>query len=185
MIPCKIYRKEDKIERKPFMDIREVRKCEVEKVSQFLLKTMEDVYPFQIGDASMRDLTDMESLYINRSKATILAAFSKGKVVGTIALRPYDGRISLLRDRYELVQTCEIIKCYVDKNARRQGIGTRLYEAIERYSNIAGYKMMYLHTHKFLPGGLSFWRKKGFDETLDEFDEWQTVHFEKEITSTK
>ncbi|WP_226527540.1 GNAT family N-acetyltransferase [Metabacillus niabensis] len=167
------------------MNIREVRTSEVEKVSQFLLKTMGDVYPFQIGEASLRDLTDMESLYINRSKATILAAFSKGEVIGTIALRPYDGRISLLKDRYDLDQTCEIIKCYVDKNARRQGVGTLLYEAIERYSNKAGYKMMYLHTHKFLPGGLSFWRKKGFVETLDEFDEWQTVHFEKEVTINK
>jgi GNAT superfamily N-acetyltransferase len=178
-------RKEDNIERKRFMDIREVSKSEVDKVSRFLLKTMEDVFPFQIGDASLRDLTDMESLFINRSRATILAAFSKGKVIGTIALRPYDGRISSLKDRYDLDQTCEIIKCYVDKNARRQGIGTLLYEAIERYSNLAGYKMMYLHTHKFLPGGLSFWRKKGFVETLDGFDEWQTVHFEKEVPINK
>ena len=163
------------------MDIHKVRSNEVKQVAQFLLRTMTDVYPFQLGEASMRDLTDMESLFLNKRKATILAAFLDGNVVGTIALRPYDGRVTSLENRYELEHTCEIIKCYVDKSVRRQGVGSLLFEAIEQYCKEAGYKMMYLHTHKFLPGGLSFWKKKGFTETLDEFDKWQTVHFEKEV----
>lgn len=53
----------------------------------------------------------MENLFINRCGATIMAAFLNDKVVGTIAVRPYDGRIVSLKDRYQLATTCEIIKC--------------------------------------------------------------------------
>ncbi len=163
------------------MEIREVKKEEIRQVSDFLIRTMSDVYPFPLSEASMRDLTEMELLFLNREKASFFAAFSNDQVVGTIAVRPYDGRIVSLKDRYNLETTCEMIKCYVDKNLRKQGIGSFLFHEAERFSKEVGYKMLYLHTHKFLPGGLPFWQKKGFNITLDEQDEFETVHLEKEI----
>ncbi len=133
----------------------------------------------------MKDLTDMELLFLTREKATFLAAFYKDQVVGTIAVRPYDGRIVSLGNRYNLEETCEIIKCYVDKNLRKQGIGSSLFNEVERYCKEVGYKMMYLHTHKFLPGGLSFWQKKGFITILDECNEQATVHLEKGLVNNE
>ncbi|WP_332696929.1 GNAT family N-acetyltransferase [Halalkalibacter lacteus] len=163
------------------IDVREVKKEEIQPVSQFLLKTMGEVYPFPLSEASMRDLNEMATLFIKRKDATILAAFLNGKVVGTIAVRPYDGRITSLGNRYNLQTTCEIIKCYVDKDSRKQGIGTLLLEAAIDFCKQARYSTIYLHTHRFLPGGLTFWKKKGFQITLDEQGELETIHMEQKI----
>ncbi|MBM7602905.1 GNAT superfamily N-acetyltransferase [Metabacillus crassostreae] len=163
------------------MEIRKVKKEEIQQVGQFLEETMGAVFPFPLSEASKRDITEMEELYLTKEKTTLLAAFKNGKVVGTIGVRPYDDRIASIKGRYELETTCEIIKCYVDQNLRRAGIGSELFSSIEQYCQEAGYKTLYLHTQKFLPGGYSFWQKKEFSMVLDEQDEFETVHFEKVV----
>ncbi|MFC0558889.1 GNAT family N-acetyltransferase [Halalkalibacter alkalisediminis] len=163
------------------INIREVKTEDINAVSTFILATMQEVYPFPLSKASRNDLDDMEKLFINRRDATIMAAFLNDKVVGTIAVRPYDGRIVSLKDRYQLATTCEIIKCYVDQHVRQQGIGSLLFERTVDYCKQKNYKTMYLHTHRFLPGGLTFWRKKGFQIILDERGSLQTVHMEQEV----
>ncbi|MCL7748868.1 GNAT family N-acetyltransferase [Halalkalibacter alkaliphilus] len=163
------------------IDIREVKTTEIEQVSKFLLKTMQEVYPFQLSEKSLRDLTEMESLFIERTDATMIAAFHNERVVGTIAVRRYDGRIASLFDRYNLDTTCEIIKCYVDKSERRKGIGSLLMNRVRRFCREANYSTLYLHTHHFLPGGFHFWTKKGFQVTIEDMDEFETIHMEQLI----
>ncbi|WP_100405209.1 GNAT family N-acetyltransferase [Bacillus solitudinis] len=162
------------------IDIHEVRKGEIEQVSTFLLATMEEVYPFPLSDASRRDLSEMEALFIKREKATIITAYISGQVVGTIAVRPYDGRIGVLENRYHLETTCELIKCYVDKQLRQKGVGSLLFESAVQFCKQANYTTMYLHTHRFLPGGLTFWKKKGFQLIVEE-SQLETVHMEQDI----
>ncbi|GAB2565570.1 GNAT family N-acetyltransferase [Gracilibacillus alcaliphilus] len=163
------------------MDIHEVRQKEIEAVSAFLHKTMTEVYPFPLSLASLRDLSEMENLFLIPSRTTMIAAFLDGEVVGTIAVRPYDGRITLLDKRYHLATTCEIIKCYVKQDLRQQGIGSRLFQQARSFCKKAAYSMMYLHTHRFLPGGLSFWEKQGFSLIVDEQGDLETVHLEQKV----
>ncbi|WP_078552354.1 GNAT family N-acetyltransferase [Bacillus alkalicellulosilyticus] len=163
------------------MEVRVVKKEEIPQVSQFVEETMKSVFPFPLSEMSKRDLTDMDSLFLAKEKATFIAAFDHDAVVGTIAVRPYDDRIASIKGRYKADDTCEIIKCYVEAKRRQQGIGSLLFAEAERYCAEVGYRIMYLHTHHFLPGGLFFWKKKGFITVLDEGGEMETVHLEKRV----
>ncbi|WP_385940398.1 GNAT family N-acetyltransferase [Thalassorhabdus alkalitolerans] len=163
------------------IEIREVKPEEIDNVAAFLLPTMAEVYPFPLSDNAKKDITEMEKLFITRDKAIFLAAFSEGNVLGTIAVRPYDDRITALQGRYCLPDTCELIKCYVKSDSRKQGIGSRLYERAVQFCSETGYQTMYLHTHEFLPGGLTFWKKKGFLIVKEENDRLETVHMEKKV----
>ena len=49
----------------------------------------------------------------------------------------------------------------------------------EQFCKKSGYKLVYLHTHKYLAGALEFWQFQGFRVRLDEGGPRQTVHMEK------
>ena len=132
------------------MHIHEITVDEIEPVSTFLYQTMAEVYPFPLSEASLRDISEMERLFLSSPYTTVIAAFIDQEVVGTIAVRPYDDRIPLLKKRYDLDTTCEIIKCYVKQDLRQQGIGTRLFEHAQAFCQKTNYSMVYLHTHRFL-----------------------------------
>ncbi|WP_066186560.1 GNAT family N-acetyltransferase [Gracilibacillus timonensis] len=163
------------------LEIREVQPDDIKAVSTFIQRTMEEVYPFPLTDASKRDLVEIETLFLTPSNTAMIAAFSDQEVVGTIAIRPYDGRITALDSRYDDENTCEIIKCYVKPDRRQQGIGSLLFQQALTFCRQSHYSIMYLHTHRFLPGGLTFWKKKGFALVLAEEGELETVHLEKRV----
>ncbi|MCM3651792.1 GNAT family N-acetyltransferase [Metabacillus litoralis] len=78
--------------------------------------------------------------------------------------------------------TAEIVKCYIDSNYRRLGIGTILFNQALRFCNDVGYEKIYLHTHLFLPGAIPFWKAKGFEERLAEDNPvWNTVHMDRKM----
>ncbi|WP_130860340.1 GNAT family N-acetyltransferase [Gracilibacillus phocaeensis] len=163
------------------LEIREVQPNDSKAVSTFIQRTMEEVYPFPLTAASKRDVTEMEALFLTPSNTAMIAAFSDLEVVGTIAIRPYDGRITALGSRYDDKNACEIIKCYVKSDRRQQGIGSLLFQQALAFCRQSHYSIMYLHTHRFLPGGLTFWKKKGFSLLLEEEGELETVHLEKMV----
>ncbi|KAB8126589.1 GNAT family N-acetyltransferase [Gracilibacillus oryzae] len=163
--------------------IREIRKDDVPEAIKFVLKIFHEVFPFELGEASRTQLFNMEEIYINKDDAFFAGAFTEGgTLVGTIAVQRYDNRIETIKDRFDLEETAEITKCYLDSAYRRMGIGSLLFEEALRFcENNDRYKTLYLHTHKFLPGGFPFWKKKGFSIVLDEQDEMEMVHMEREL----
>ncbi len=68
---------------------------------------------------------------------------------------------------------------FVDKRCRRIGIGSLLVKEAERFCKRPGYRLIYLHTHKYLPCTLNFWQSQGFMVRVDESGPLQTVHLEK------
>jgi GNAT superfamily N-acetyltransferase len=92
---------------------------------------------------------------------------------------PYDGRIQVIESRYPEQSAAEIVKCYVDPAYRRYGIGSLLVKELERVVREMPYTMLYLHTHRFLPGAVDFWERQGFTIVTEEHNEWQIVHMEK------
>lgn len=49
-----------------------------------------------------------------------------------------------------------------------------------RFSCKVGYQTLYLYTHPFLPGAISFWHAQGFMDRLAEDDTlWKTLHMDK------
>ena len=58
-----------------------------------------------------------------------------------------------------------------------------LFNIAEKFAHENLYKEIYLHTHKNLEAGFSFWKKVGFNVTWDTNNELQTVHMVKNLSS--
>lgn len=159
--------------------IREVKESEILEISNFVRETMSGLFTFPLSEKNFRDLENFNDCYLNNHRNGFLAAFdSNNEVVGTIAFVQYDNRITSLKNEYNLDVTCEIVRCYVNRDKRREGIGTLLFNKVKDVTKNCGYETMYLHSHKCLPGGIDFWIAKGFNVLLDEQDEYETVHME-------
>ncbi|MFZ5639220.1 MAG: GNAT family N-acetyltransferase [Bacillota bacterium] len=161
--------------------IRSAGDRDIKPAAEFAFRMIKEVYDRGINPVWDCDLLNFEEAYIKTQGNTFLVAFDKNdKIVGTLAVRRYDGRIQAL-EGFDLKATAELAKCFVDKRYRRTGIGSLLLKEAEQFCKRSGYKSIYLHTHMYLPGALEFWRSRGFKVRLDEGGPSQTVHMEKNI----
>ena len=109
------------------------------------------------------NLLNLEETYLRPARAALLAAFSEGgEVIGSVALQPYDDRLSAVRGVYDLERTAEVRRCYVAAARRGQGAGQTLMRALTAEARRAGYTALCLHTHRHLPRGFAFWSRQGF-----------------------
>lgn len=160
--------------------IRRLSKQDVKAAQQFLLHNLKKLYNIDGDYPKSRDIWQMEEIYLNSPDHTIMGAFDfKGNLAGTIAVRPYDDRMAEVKGRYTQLKTAELVRCYIAEGLRRKGIGTLLTKELFKACAVFKYEMIYLHTHKFLPGGFAFWQKQGFAITVDTNDKDETVHMEK------
>ncbi|MDH7578899.1 MAG: GNAT family N-acetyltransferase [Bacillota bacterium] len=152
------------------------------EVAEFAIRSIKEVYGREISPEWDRDLLDFQKVYLETPGNTFLTAYAgDDKIVGALAVRRYDGRIGILDDLYDLKATAELARCFVDKKYRRNGIGSLLVKEAKRFCKSSGYRLIYLHTHKYLPGALNFWQSQGFMVRLDEGGSRQTVHLEKAL----
>ncbi|NPV28105.1 MAG: GNAT family N-acetyltransferase [Firmicutes bacterium] len=151
-----------------------------QEVAEFAIRSIKEVYGREIRPDWDRDLLEFQKVYLETPGNTFLTAYAEDdKIVGALAVRRYDGRIRILDGFYDLKATAELSRCYVDRKYRRRGIGSLLVKEAEQFSRGAGYKVIYLHTHMYLPGAFEFWHSQGFKLRLDEGGPQQTVHMEK------
>lgn len=163
--------------------ISKINHSDIESVQHFLRDHLKEFFAYDGQTAITNDVWNLAKRYIEPERNQMWAAFSpEGTPIGTIAICEYNDRITVLKGRYHSVVTAEIGRCYIDKTLRRRGIGSKMLELAEAFCREQGYKMIYLHTHHFLPGGFHFWQKQGFQITLDEGGAEEIVHMEKEIT---
>ena len=176
-------RSDENMKKQLAYEIKKVQKENSKQVIHFIQKNMKELFPMMAHDQLPSDIRHFHNQYIDRDDAALFAAVDEaGKVLGTIGYLPYDGRFEQLDHLYKHVQTTELVRCYIDVNYRRMGIGTALYENVIDSIRDAGYEKVYLHTHPFLPGGMSFWQEKGFIERLaEENSVWQTVHMDQDV----
>ncbi|MFC3886277.1 GNAT family N-acetyltransferase [Bacillus songklensis] len=163
--------------------IKEVQKCEYDQIIEFVMKIRKEIFPMLCQEQLPSDLLHFEQYYVQPENSAFFAAFSEdGTVLGTIGVCPYDGRFDQLQGCYDLPKTAEIVRCYMDPNYRRLGIGTALFKKVTSFSREAGYQTLYLHTHPFLPGAIPFWKAQGFVDRLAEADPvWKTLHMDKKL----
>jgi len=160
--------------------IKRLGDSDIQPATEFAFKMIKEVYGRGINPVWDHDLLNFEEVYIKTPGNTFLAVFAENdKIVGTLAVRRYDGRVQVLEGFYDLKATAELAKCFVDKRYRRNGIGSLLLKEAEKFCKRFGYKLIYLHTHTYLPGALEFWQSQGFKARLDEGSSRQTVHMEK------
>ncbi len=163
--------------------IKKVQVDNSHQVVAFMMKIRKEIFPMLSQDPLPTDLLHFEQHYIHRENAVVYAAFSPDeKVLGTIGIQIYDGRFSQLKKFYHQINTAEIVKCYIDSNYRRLGIGTALFNKALGFCCDVGYQKLYLHTHPFLPGAIPFWKAKGFEDRLAEEDLiWNTLHMDMKL----
>ncbi|TQS75017.1 GNAT family N-acetyltransferase [Ornithinibacillus gellani] len=166
-----------------FYCIKKVQEYDTDQVVEFMKRMRSENFPMANHHKLPLDIRHFESYYVDQTDAGLFASVNnEGKVLGTIGYLPYDGRFDSLLDIKNPVKTTELVRCYVDSDYRRLGIGSSLYNKVLSSIREAGYQTIYLHTHSFLPGGPSFWKAKGFEEKVAEQDPvWQTLHMEKQI----
>ena len=167
---------------KPY-SIKKVEQEDSDKVREFIVRMRKDLFPMLSQNELPDDILHFEQHYIQRENAGVYAAFFQdGEVLGTIGICPYDGRFEQLEKYYNQTQTAEVVKCYIDADYRRLGIGSQLFKEALKFSSDSGYQKLYLHSHPFLPGGISFWRAKGFEDRLAEDDPiWNTLHMDMNL----
>jgi ribosomal protein S18 acetylase RimI-like enzyme len=89
----------------------------------------------------------------------LIARDARGTAVGCVALRPIapDG-------------TCEMKRLYVAPEARGQGLGARLVEAIVGEAEAIGYREMRLDTLPTMTGAIALYRRMGFAPMAPYYD---------------
>ncbi|MEM9432894.1 MAG: GNAT family N-acetyltransferase [Pseudomonadota bacterium] len=83
---------------------------------------------------------------------SLLLAELEGQAVGSIALRPYDGK------------TCEIKRLYVRPTARGYALGQRLIAAILQAARDIGYRRAILDTAGFMSPAQRLYESFGFSD---------------------
>ncbi|MFS0868339.1 GNAT family N-acetyltransferase [Paenibacillus xylanilyticus] len=162
--------------------IMKVQLNQIEDAVDFAMRVRREVFPMMDHGQLPADLLQFREHYMDRTDAVFLiAVVEEAGIVGSIGILPYDGRIKAVAGRYTENEAAELVKCYVDSRYRRYGIGSLLVRELEKVVSDLHYTTLYLHTHRFLPGAVDFWKRQGYSILVEENDDWQTVHMEKVI----
>ncbi|UPK47443.1 GNAT family N-acetyltransferase [Paenibacillus pabuli] len=146
----------------------------------FAMRVRKEVFPMLDHGELPADLEQFREHYLDSADAIFLiAVMEDNRIVGSIGILPYDGRIEALAGKYPEQSAAEIVKCYVDSKYRRYGIGSLLVRELENVVAEMHYTTLYLHTHRFLPGAVDFWKRQGYVVVVEQEDDWQTVHMDK------
>lgn len=160
--------------------IRTIGLEDIDPVQRFLFRQLKELFNQEGQMTITADVWGLGKKYLEPANCNLWGVFTKeGEVVGTAAICTYNDRIELLKGRYHLETTAEVGRCYIAKKLRRQGLGSQLVKKMTHFCQEHGYRTMYLHTHRFLPGGFDFWQRQGFKITVDEGGRAEIVHMEK------
>ncbi|KAF5574567.1 GNAT family acetyltransferase [Fusarium pseudoanthophilum] len=157
---------------------------EITAIVEFITKARADMFPFLDQTSSdqmaQKELDIFRARYLDHPQGAFLTAYSDGRLIATIGYVAYDGRFSHLTLEPENV--VEVLRLYVEREWRRAGIASKLFETLVETARQSGIKQLYLHTHPFLPNAIDFWKGKGFSViTVDGDPVWQTTHMKRSL----
>ena len=155
---------------------------QIQEVQKFLFKMIKLEFGYDYVPKWHQDIINMEEYYINPKRNNFFVAYTEtGEIIATIGIRAYDKDFPEFRHLYSKESTSSIWRLFVDRRCRRCGLASKMFSVAESFANQSDYSDIYLHTHKYLEGGLKFWTKMGFIVVLDANDELETVHMDKKI----
>ena len=150
---------------------------ETAAVTAFLAQARRETFPWLDGTPLPADLADFRGRYLHDPRAQFVVARVGAEVVGGIGYLPYDHRFAQLDYRGQAA--VEVVRLFVAPAWRRNGLASRLYQALRDLALENQVTLLYLHTHPFLPGAIGFWERQGFVITDVEDDPvWHTTHME-------
>ena len=155
---------------------------EIKDVQKFLFKMIKKEFGYDYVPEWHQDIVHMDEYYVNPTRNAFFVAYSEdGEIIGTIGIRAYDKNFGQFKHLYSNKTTSSIWRLFVDEKCRRCGLATKLFSIAENFAKENGFNDIYLHTHRTLDGALQYWTKMGFIIRLDEQDELETVHMDKQI----
>jgi GNAT superfamily N-acetyltransferase len=99
------------------------------------------------------------------------------QLIAAIGYVPYNHRFPQFD--YHDTRTVEVVRLYVQPQYRRCGLAAALFSRLHEKAVMEGVGRFYLHTHPFLEGAITFWKKHGFEVVQVEEDPlWQTTHMQ-------
>jgi putative acetyltransferase len=107
-------------------------------------------------DGTDKDITDIETHFLNRGGAFELLEDAEGNLLGTCGLYPLDA------------ETIELRKMYFAKELRGKGFGKKLLERMIEKSRELGFRQIHLETHSALKEAIALYKKYGFEPTREE-----------------
>jgi GNAT superfamily N-acetyltransferase len=123
-------------------------------------------FPFeQVG--SLRD--DLADRRYAGEDAGFWVAEVDGAIVGTVAVRPKEGR------------TCEIKRLYLRSDMRGLGLGQALYDHAESFARAAGYERIWLDSSRRFARAHRLYERNGFVLVEQVDNEWEDSVYEKEL----
>lgn len=168
-----------------YFKVKELKKEHISpyNVEEYLFDMIQEEYGYGYIPEYHQDIKNLEIYYIKPGKNNFfLATHHKSKkLIGTIGIRAYDKDFLKFRGVYTPEKTASIGRLYVDKSWRRNGVASMLVSISEDFCRKKGYKNVYLHTHKILPGSLDFWLFNGYRIVEDTGNHLKTVHMEKNL----
>ena len=155
----------------------------IRNVQNFLFDQIRKEFGYGYVSEWHQDIINLDTYYVNKDRNNFFVAFNSqtDEIIATIGIRAYDKDFSQFKDIYSKGHTSSIWRLFVDEKYRRCGLASKMFTIAENFANECNYKDIYLHTHKTLNGAIEFWTKMGFVITVDENDELETVHMDKQI----
>lgn len=149
-------------------------------VQKFLFNMIREEYGYGFIPEYHQDIIDMENYYIKpkNNNLFIVKHNITGEIMGTMGIRAYDKNFQL-KNLYTKETTASIWRVFIHKKWRRNGVATALVRYGEKFCRKNGYKKIYLHTHKSVPGALDFWLYNGYNIVEDTNNNLKTVHMDK------
>ena len=153
------------------------------QVKKFLLKQIKEEYNLDYVSKYHKDIKYLKEYYIlpKRNNFYIAKNIKDNKILGTIGIREYDTYCNDFSNSYCKKDTASFYRVFVDKEYRRRGIASNLVNIGENFCYNNDFKIIYLHTQKFVDGALSFWTKNDFQVRFDSNNKLKTVHMDKYI----
>lgn len=153
-----------------------------EPIYQFLVEQMQVHYGRPLDSERNQQFLNLAEQFNPAKRSQAYVAYNEaGQVIGTGCLTPLDDHDHRPAHCEDLQTWGYVSRIYVAENLHGQGVGRKIYEAIEVSAQLFGYTHLCLNTHKFLNKGCSFWGRQGYVEYEEMQDEWQTIWLSKEL----
>lgn len=154
---------------------------QVDEILPYVIEFRRELFPTLDPRIIPKDLLHFVSNYIKNETGIFLQARDENnKIIGVIGMMPFDYRFPHLSVGKE--KTVEVARLFVEPDYRRYGLGTKLFEELEKQAYERKIHRLYLHTHPSLTGAYEFWLKQGFDLMIFcNESNFPTYHMQKEI----
>lgn len=116
-----------------------------------------------------RDLAEITTRYGAEGAGFWVAVEGDNEVVGTVAIRPKEGR------------TCELKRLYLHPERRGAGLGQRLYDHAEEFARRAGYDAIWLDSSRRFGKAHRLYERNGFTLIERVDNEWEDNLYEKRL----